>query len=158
MQFISIVSHTQQENLQFYLLLTPQQESLETIVIFQYPEGSLYLERAIRPVLNSLLALYVLIRLLTLLQNAFGHVQTLVHLCFGAFFFVGEASTVLTFVYRHLRLIPTFAALLFQVDHSQFLPGMTDIGIRLLVVIHVFPFADILFKTPLFSMFHRFEV
>ena len=131
---------------------------METIVIFQNPEGSLYLERAICPVLNSLLALYVLIRLLTILQNAFGHVQTLVHLCFGAFFFVGEASAVLTFVYRLLRLIPTFTALLFQVDHSQFLPGMTDIGIELLVVIHVFPFADILFKTPLFSMFYRFKV
>ena len=50
-------------------------------------------------------------------------------------------------------IIPTFAALLFQVDHPQFLSGMTDIGIGLLVISHVFPFTDILFKTPLFPFF-----
>ena len=49
-----IVPHTQQENFQFYILLTSQQESLETIVIFQNLEGSIYLDRAIHPEHNFL--------------------------------------------------------------------------------------------------------
>ena len=52
----------------------------------------------------------------------------------SGFFYVGAAGAVLTFVYCHLRLIPTFAALLFQAAHPQFLLKL------------------------LFSIFHRFDV
>lgn len=44
MQFIDVITHAKQKNLQFCLRFPTEQKSLEFIIIFQYPKCSLHLD------------------------------------------------------------------------------------------------------------------
>ena len=52
MQFIDVVAHTQQKDLQFYLCFPPQQKSLESVIIFQNAKSSFYLNGTVHPIFD----------------------------------------------------------------------------------------------------------
>ena len=98
MQFIQIIPHAEQKNLQFYFCFPSKQKSLEFIIIFQDSKDSFYLDRAVHPISNPFFAQDIFIRFLTLFQKALRNIQPFVLLCFRTFFFIRTAGAIFTFM------------------------------------------------------------
>lgn len=62
-EFIEIITHTKQKNLQFYFGFPTGQKSLEFIIVFQDSQCSFHLDRTVHPIQDSCLALDIFIEL-----------------------------------------------------------------------------------------------
>ena len=106
-QFVDIISHAQQKNLQFYFGFSAEKKSLKLIVVFQNAECPFYLDGSVHPIQDPLFAHDIFIRFPSLFHKLFGYIQLFVPLRSGAFFFIRTAATVFTLIYSHLRYITT---------------------------------------------------
>ncbi len=56
MQLVDVVAHAQQKKLDFYIDFSTSQKSVKPVVMFQDSECSLYLNRAVHPVADTVSA------------------------------------------------------------------------------------------------------
>lgn len=66
MQFVQIIPHTEQKNLQSYFRFPTKQKSLEFIIIFQNSEYPFRLDRTVHTIQNPFFAQDIFIRFLSL--------------------------------------------------------------------------------------------
>ena len=102
MQFVDVVSKTQEQDLQFYFGFPSEQKSLELIIVFQNPKSALYLNGAVHTISDTCFAHDIFVRSLTVVYKVFGHIQPFVPLCPCAFIFAGASAAVCAFIYGHI--------------------------------------------------------
>ena len=71
MQFIDVIAHAKQKNLQFYPGFPTEQKSLKFVIIFQNPKSSFHLNATVHAVFDPCFTQDIFIGFLSFLQKTF---------------------------------------------------------------------------------------
>ena len=102
MQFVDIISKTQEQDLQFYFGFSSEQKSLELIVVFQNPKSTFYLNGSVHTIQDACFAHDIFVRLLSFTYKVFGYIQPFISFCLCTFIFVRASAAVCAFIYGHI--------------------------------------------------------
>ena len=95
-QLVQVVGHGQEQDLGRYLFLSSQQETAETVILLDHPEGSFGLDGAVHAQQDTLLAGDALQRRFSLLYEFLGDTELTVALGPGAVLLVRTARAELS--------------------------------------------------------------